>query len=657
MAAAPARSAGAAAEKRMVDPPRVVGEYKLLEEIGVGSFAKVYLATHLRTGDVVAVKEIDPRRIDERVRGGILEEKAILSTLSHPNILRLIDTIQEENLYLILEYCNGGDLEGYRTKGGEDARLPDATARDFMRQLAEGLKMLRGRSIVHRDLKPQNLLLSTNGDAITLKIGDFGFARSLVQENLAATMCGSPSYMAPEIMRCEDYDAKADLWSVGVILFQLVTGKLPFYGANLFQLRQNIHESNGVKFPKEIKDDLHPDFIDLCRGLLCLDPKKRISFEEFFNHKFLSTTGSTLYSGGSIQRKREISSEPNHPADLLRDTCQIISSDVLKDKSESVDSRNLQAFDSWEWIEREYVLVQANSTSTEILSSLEKSMKDGTGAKPASYDRSTVKRSAWNQNRNSVSRGVAIKSNGCTPLSTSHESTAAENLLNPPYCYTRLQLLNQYIVVLTELAEEKLFKGLDLEALSVELIILAIWNEALNACSLSTDATHDGFFLTQAHVNFLPKNDHRPSRNVVQGLDFTRLVSVCSWAESGFIKAYDRAEKISHRLRDNNDNTEMPDAVEIIFQTALIYGTTGAAKEVLGYQNRSVALYSKAIILLTFVLQEATNLPLNPPFSLSSSDQQRIHRYIANLRSHLCSAQLTGQQERYMRPVCNKTVD
>lgn len=94
MAAAPARSAGAAAEKRMVDPPRVVGEYKLLEEIGVGSFAKVYLATHLRTGDVVAVKEIDPRRIDERVRGGILEEKAILSTLSHPNILRLIGTIQ-----------------------------------------------------------------------------------------------------------------------------------------------------------------------------------------------------------------------------------------------------------------------------------------------------------------------------------------------------------------------------------------------------------------------------------------------------------------------------------------------------------------------------------------------------------------------------------
>uniref|UniRef100_A0A0D9VNU7 Protein kinase domain-containing protein n=1 Tax=Leersia perrieri TaxID=77586 RepID=A0A0D9VNU7_9ORYZ len=583
-----AAAAAATARKgtRLVNPPRIVGEYKLLEEVGVGSFAKVYRATHLRTGDVVAVKEIDPRRIDERVRREILKEKAILSSLSHPNILRLVDTIQDENLYLILEYCDGGDLEGYRTKGGEYARLPEATARDFMRQLAEGLKMMRGRSIVHRDLKPQNLLLSTNGDSITLKIGDFGFARSLVQENLAATMCGSPSYMAPEIMRCEDYDAKADLWSVGVILFQLVTGKLPFYGANMVKLKENIHESNGVKFPPEINDDSHSDFIDLCRGLLRLDPKKRLSFEEFFNHKFLAATEPSLHSGGSIQSKREINSEPHHPADLLKDTSQTISCDVLKVKSESVNSKNVKAFDSWEWIEREYVLVHANCTSSEMLSSLEKSMKDGISAKPASYDKPTVKRSAGNQNRCSLSRVVAVKSNGCTPFSTSCESATAENLLSPPYCYTRLQLLNQYIVVLTELAEEKLFKGLDLEALSVELVILSIWNEALTACSLSMDASLDGKSFTLAYDNILPKNDSRPSQNVLQGLDFTRLVSVRSWAENGFIEAYDRAEKISHRLRDNNDNTKMPDAVEIIFQSALIYGTTGAAKELLGDQNR-----------------------------------------------------------------------
>ncbi|KAG8073225.1 hypothetical protein GUJ93_ZPchr0006g43246 [Zizania palustris] len=634
-------------KKKLVDPPRVIGEYQLLEKLGEGSFAKVFRATHLPTGAVVAVKEISLDKITDYVRGSILEETSILSTVSHPNILHLVETIQEEErLCLILEYCDGGDLDGYRTKGGKDmdARLPVATARDFGRQLAEGLKMLRGRSIVHRDLKPQNLLLSTNGDAITLKIGDFGFAKSLMHENLAATMCGTPLYMAPEIMLSEKYDAKADLWSIGVILFQLVTGTLPFNGSNIFKLRQNILESNGIKFPPEIKDDLYPDFVDLCRGLLCLDPKERISFEEFFDHKFLATTRSSLHSG-SVHRKREFSSEPHHPVDL-RDTCHTISSEVLKVKTESIDSKFLKAFDSWEWIEREYVLVHANSTSMEMLSSLEKSMKDGTGAKPASYDRSSVKGSVCNQNRDSLSRVVALKSDGCTPLSTSRESTTSENLRRPPDCRTRLKLLNQYIVVLTELAQEKLLKGLDLEALSVELVILAIWKEALNTCSLSMDSLPDGKFSILSYDNFPPKNDHRPSPNVPQGLDFTRLVSVCSWAESGFIKAYDRAEKISHRLRNNNDNTEMPDAVEVMFQAALIYGTSGAAKELLGYQNRSVALYSKAIILLTFLLQEATNLPLNPPFSLSPSDQQRIHRYIAYLRSHQCSAQLNGQQER-----------
>jgi serine/threonine-protein kinase ULK/ATG1 len=98
----------------------------------------------------------------------------------------------------------------------------------------------------------------------------------------------------------------------------------------------------------------------------------------------------------------------------------------------------------------------------------------------------------------------------------------------------------------------QLFKGLDLEALSLELVILAIWKEALNAYSLLVDASDDGKFSTSACENFLPKSEHRLSTNVAQGLDFTRLASVRCWAESGFIKAYDRAEKISHRLRENN---------------------------------------------------------------------------------------------------------
>ncbi|TVU48573.1 hypothetical protein EJB05_08214 [Eragrostis curvula] len=608
---------------------RVVGEYVLQRLVGKGSFAKVFRAAHRRTGAPVAVKAIDRELVDKRVHEGILQEREILNSISHPNILRLLDTIDTGKvLYLVLEYCDGGDLDSFLNKHG---RLPEATAKDLMRQLAEGLKVLRGRNIVHRDLKPQNLLLSTNGDAITLKIGDFGFARSLMNENLAATICGSPLYMAPEIWQGKDYDAKSDLWSVGVILFQLVTGKLPFPGSNYYQLRQNILASDKLNFPSAIEADLCDDCIDLCRRLLLRDPEKRISFEEFFNHNFLAI------------RKSECVTESDHAVDL-RNTNKTTSSVVSKAKSESVESNNSKIFDSWEWIEREYVLVPANCTSTEMLSSLEKSTKDDTGTRTAGYDRSTGKGSVHDQNRDFVHRVIAVQNHGRTPVSISQQLTTVDDKQGKqPDYQMRLHILNQYVVVLTELAQEKLFKGLDLEALSIELVLLAIWKEALDACSLLMDVAGDGNFSKSSQEHFLPKSD-RSSLNMARGLDFTRPVSVCSWAESEFMKAYDRAEKISQRLRANDDNTEMPDAMDLIFQTALEYGKSGAANEVLGHQSKSIALYSKAIVLLTFILQEAPVLPLNPPFSLSPSNQQRIHRYIANLKSHLCSAQVAGQQ-------------
>ncbi|TKV98530.1 hypothetical protein SEVIR_9G565800v4 [Setaria viridis] len=607
-----------------------VGEYKLQRLVGQGSFAKVFRAAHRRTGARVAVKAIDRRRVEKRVHEGILKEREILKSIDHPNILRLLDTIDTTNMmYLVLEYCDGGDLDAFLHKHG---RLPVATAKDLMRQLAEGLKVLRERNIVHRDLKPQNLLLSTNDDAIILKIGDFGFAK---HENLAATICGSPYYMAPEIWQGKDYDAKSDLWSVGVILFQLVTGKLPYTGSTCFQLQQNILASDELNFPSEIEADLCPDCIDLCRRLLLRDPRKRISFEEFFNHKFLATT-----------RKCELVRESHHAVDL-RDTCQAITSHVvLKTKPESVESKKSEVFDSWEWIEREYVLVPMNCTSMEMYSSVEKSAKDDTCTRNAGYDRTTGKGSVQNQNRDFIHRVIGVQNHGCTLVPVSQESANAEDRrAKPPDCFTRLHMLNQYVLVLTELAREKLSKGLYLEALSIELVLLAIWKEALDACSLFMDASDDGNFSESSPEHFLPKSDHS-SLNVARGLDFSRPAYVRSWVESGFMKAYDRAEKISHILRKSYDNTEMPDAMDVIFQTALEYGKSGAANEVLGHRSRSTALYSKSIILLTFILQEAPMLPLNPPFSISPSEQQRIHSYIANLKSHLCTAQVAGQQQR-----------
>ncbi|KAL1175829.1 hypothetical protein V6Z11_A04G115900 [Gossypium hirsutum] len=264
---------------------RVVGDYLVGRQIGSGSFSIVWHARHRVHGTEVAIKEIVTSRLNKKLQDSLMSEIFILKRINHPNIIRLHDIIEVPGkIHLVLEYCKGGDLSMYVTRYGS---VPEATAKHFMQQLAAGLLVLRDNNLIHRDLKPQNLLLSTNDSNAVLKIADFGFARSLQPRGLAETLCGSPLYMAPEIMQLQKYDAKADLWSVGAILFQLVTGKTPFTGNNQIQLLQNILKSTELHFPVE-NDYLTADCKDLCQKLLRRNPVERLTFEEFFNHPFLS---------------------------------------------------------------------------------------------------------------------------------------------------------------------------------------------------------------------------------------------------------------------------------------------------------------------------------------------------------------------------------
>ncbi|ESO08897.1 hypothetical protein HELRODRAFT_74174, partial [Helobdella robusta] len=177
-----------------------------------------------------------------------------------------------------LQYCNGGDLGDYLQGQGT---LSEDTIRSFLRQTASALKALHSKGIVHRDLKPQNMLLGSGSSlvkpsSITLKIGDFGFARFLNDGVMAATLCGSPMYMAPEVIMSHRYDSRADLWSVGVIGYQCLTGRAPFHAstpANLKQLyerHKNIQPSIPIGTSFELKN--------LLIGLLKKEPKDRIKF-------------------------------------------------------------------------------------------------------------------------------------------------------------------------------------------------------------------------------------------------------------------------------------------------------------------------------------------------------------------------------------------
>ena len=271
-----------AAQGAAMSTPKQVSVYTLSERIGTGSFATVFKAYPTQAGpdagNFVAVKAITVSRLSKKLLEAIESEIDILAQLKHPNIVQLLSHQKtKQHVYVILEYCPGGDLSAYIKRSGP---LSGQVAHHFMVELSRGLSFLWGQALVHRDLKPHNLLLTTRSDTASLKIADFGFARHLSEAAMAETLCGSPLYMAPEILKHERYDAKADLWSTGVILYEMLVGRPPFAGSNPHELLVNIVKTE-LRIPSTA--DASDEAIDLLRRLLKVDPTERISFQDFFS--------------------------------------------------------------------------------------------------------------------------------------------------------------------------------------------------------------------------------------------------------------------------------------------------------------------------------------------------------------------------------------
>ncbi|XP_026178476.1 serine/threonine-protein kinase ULK1a isoform X2 [Mastacembelus armatus] len=270
-------------------------EFNRKDLIGHGAFAVVFKGRHKEKRDwEVAIKCISKKNL-AKSQSLLGKEIKILKELRHENIVRLLD-YQEIGgcVYLVMEYCNGGDLAEYlHTKG----TLSEDTIRVFVQQIAQAMKVLQSKDILHRDLKPQNILLChpegrrSSSVNTCIKIADFGFARHLQTNTMAATLCGSPMYMAPEVIMSQNYDAKADLWSIGTIVYQCLTGKAPFHASTPQELRL-FYETNRTllpSIPKETSSNLR----HLLLGLLQKNQKERINFDEFFHHPFLETSSST----------------------------------------------------------------------------------------------------------------------------------------------------------------------------------------------------------------------------------------------------------------------------------------------------------------------------------------------------------------------------
>jgi serine/threonine protein kinase len=272
------------------------------KKIGKGSFATVYLGHHVsQTNHLVAIKVVDVDRLsrsNQKLKRHLDSEITIMKSVQHDHIVQQLDVLMDpkgEYIYVVLEFCDGGDFSKFLKK---HKRLPEYQARYFLQQLADGLKYLHERSIIHRDLKPQNLLLQRrsgttghNYDDWVLKIADFGFARFIEPESVASTLCGSPLYMAPEVLFCQPYDAKADLWSVGAILFEMLVGSPPYNVRTQIELVRILLTSK-IHFPKNL--NISDECFSLLQNLLKKNQGERISWAGFFEHSFVAPQTSSL---------------------------------------------------------------------------------------------------------------------------------------------------------------------------------------------------------------------------------------------------------------------------------------------------------------------------------------------------------------------------
>ncbi|KAJ6851143.1 serine/threonine-protein kinase ATG1c-like isoform X1 [Iris pallida] len=682
---------------------RLVGDYMLTRQIGSGSFSVVWLARHRVLGTEFAVKEIVMEKLNKKLQESLLSEIYILRKVNHPNIVALHDIIEASGrIYLILEYCRGGDLSMYIQRHG---RVPEPTAKHFMLQLAAGLQVLRENNLIHRDLKPQNLLLSAYDDDSVLKIADFGFARSLQPRGLAETLCGSPLYMAPEIMQSQKYDAKADLWSVGAILFQLVTGRPPFTGNSQVQLLQNIMKSNELRFPPG--NILSYECMDLCRRLLRRNPVERITFDEFFSHHFLSNLqrdeplsqtlsdtrddfpsvectstkptgespqeeclpfplddesggqdltptlpknkGSIRSTYGFSVNKRVDKSPVSSPSKNAGVISRYGSPNKLDNtsygqeshrslgvnvKDTAVTSKDSTVSDSLEFVDQDYVLVSGpplempNSVcAPELHNSPCKSDSSPGGSGKTTLSAPMPIVGAAVSNRQTPG---SLENRGSPASGTSQGSMDAGDVMEQPsaHCITRIRSLQQCASVITELMKEEMANGRLLEAFSIQLVILAIWTQALQICHLQAAPDIEGSPSQQNRASETTK-DAPNIRESYSSADSPIPDVLCSQIEREFLFELEHAEELA---KDIGEITDKPDASEIIFQAALSLGRQGGVDEMMGNMERASTRYSKAVCLLYFLLVEASSLVLDPPFSLTNSRRYRLRSYIDVIR-------------------------
>ncbi|XP_042209356.1 serine/threonine-protein kinase SIK1-like isoform X1 [Homarus americanus] len=282
--------------------PVKVGFYDIEKTIGKGNFAVVKLARHRITKTEVAIKIIDKSQLDATNLQKVHREVKVLKSLDHPHIIKLYQVMESKNMiYLVSEYASNGEMFDYIARYG---RMSESMARRKFWQILSAVEYCHNRHIVHRDLKAENLLMDVN---MNMKIADWGFSNYYTPADTLNTWCGSPPYAAPEVFEGKKYiGPEIDIWSLGVVLYVLVCGALPFDGATLPALRDRVL-SGRFRIPYFMSSDCE----QLVRKMLVLDPTRRYSVEQIKRHRWMQAEEPPRLSFDSPTIRAEKTTDPN----------------------------------------------------------------------------------------------------------------------------------------------------------------------------------------------------------------------------------------------------------------------------------------------------------------------------------------------------------
>lgn len=348
------------------DVVRLDEKYKLIKKIGSGSFSTVYYATD-NNNNSYAIKRIYLSKYTEQMYHRLLLELKISCKLNHPNIVKCFDVFRtQSHWYMVTEYCNYGTMSDLiKAIKHLEIHKREKYGCYYLWQLKNALNYLHENNIIHRDLKPMNILLSHNNanDNIIIKLADFGFSRYFESnprvtngyDPMVATICGSPIYMAPELIINGKYNTKADIWSFGVIMYELLHGVNPYhYPRNIPELA-NLMQSQEIKY-----SNFSQLCLDLLQQILQVDPVLRIEWNDFFNHEWFKGKNTNLQSNEFANKTTKDTEEMFAMDEDMEDD----TNDIAKTLNKNFDNTNHNLHNS---CGDDFVVVNNNDLSNEDL--------------------------------------------------------------------------------------------------------------------------------------------------------------------------------------------------------------------------------------------------------------------------------------------------